>query len=604
MIARDNGQSPLSSQSRVTVYVRDVNDNAPIIELDSPTDDNRVSIQENSDVGDFVAYIRVSDPDSASNGDFRCDMSDVNFRFEQLHENDFKIVTSATLDRERRAQYVVQVTCVDFGAQPMTSSLSVIVDVTDANDHAPVFAQALYLHSMEETNDVGQVLFRVNASDDDEEENARVTYSFAPSNDPHFSSLYIDPTSGNVTVTGPINYELEHEINMQVLARDAGEPALTSSASIRIEILDIDDERPEFIFNDAQTDSYELYVDENRDPDQFVDVIVAQDADSDQFNSIQFSLRPEADANPDLQEIPFRIDPDSGELFTTMRLDREERDAFQFRAVASGGQPNNWVSDVSVTVHVRDANDNPPQFDFPNSNNNSVQVPASLPVDYVIARIMARDADAGAHAQLTYELQYAADDSRIAFDVEADGTIVTSRAFDTNVDVIVLTVVVRDGSDVDSHEVSTFLNVVFAQAQLAKSKRGNSNETLVIIIAVLAAAIVTVLTLAIVCLLRHHNKHKRNDYLHGVADVMNAHTIVSDDVSSGPPSANMVHPGSKSTLLLDSSFNPDSKAPLDGAHDNAGMTFDSDKGSYVVLPWKALPGSRLQSMVSKSIVRF
>ena len=180
-----------------------------------------------------MAYIRVSDPDSNSNGDFRCEMSDVNFRFEQLHENDFKIVTSASLDRERRAQFVVQVTCNDLGTPPMTSSLSITVDVTDDNDHAPVFAKSLYVHTMEETNDVGQVLFSVNATDDDTGENSRLTFSFVPATGPHASSLYIDPTSGNITVTGPINYELEHEIRMQVVAQDGGDPPLSSTTSVQ-----------------------------------------------------------------------------------------------------------------------------------------------------------------------------------------------------------------------------------------------------------------------------------------------------------------------------------------------------------------------------------
>ena len=55
-------------------------------------------------------------------------------------DNDTGIITvAANLDRETTAQFILTVQAYDGGSPPMTNSTSVIINVKDVNDNAPVF---------------------------------------------------------------------------------------------------------------------------------------------------------------------------------------------------------------------------------------------------------------------------------------------------------------------------------------------------------------------------------------------------------------------------------------------------------------------------------
>lgn len=59
----------------------------------------------------------------------------------------------------------------------------------------------------------------------------------------------------------------------------------------------------------------------------------------------------------------FSINPATGQIITSSRLDREERANYQLLVVATdGGQPQGLSSSATVSVTVTDINDNPPRF--------------------------------------------------------------------------------------------------------------------------------------------------------------------------------------------------------------------------------------------------
>lgn len=55
----------------------------------------------------------------------------------------------------------------------------------------------------------------------------------------------------------------------------------------------------------------------------------------------------------------FRIDPESGDLIATKRLDRERRSKYSLLVRADDGQQS---SDVRVNITVSDVNDHTPKF--------------------------------------------------------------------------------------------------------------------------------------------------------------------------------------------------------------------------------------------------
>lgn len=62
----------------------------------------------------------------------------------------------------------------------------------------------------------------------------------------------------------------------------------------------------------------------------------------------------------------FSADPDTGEVFTTIPLDREQTAVYHLTLVAQDSSPTEpRASAVNLTIFVTDVNDNPPHFSSP-----------------------------------------------------------------------------------------------------------------------------------------------------------------------------------------------------------------------------------------------
>jgi len=191
--ARDNGPDQLSAEASIIIHVDDLNDNAPAVTIHtlvaSPPSSGSSSsstsvivaeVSEDSPPGSFVAYVSAVDPDDGSNGRVDCelvhasssssssssastDAASSTFSLTQKYENEYQIVTSGPLDRERRAEYVVAVRCRDNGKpSARIGEKTVRILVTDVNDNPPVFSQQTYRGSIVENNVIGISVLQVN----------------------------------------------------------------------------------------------------------------------------------------------------------------------------------------------------------------------------------------------------------------------------------------------------------------------------------------------------------------------------------------------------------------------------------------------------------
>ncbi|XP_037357597.1 cadherin-7-like [Talpa occidentalis] len=84
-------------------------------------------------------------------------------------------------------------------------------------------------------------------------------------------------------------------------------------------------------------------------------------------------------------------------------MDREAKDQYLLVIQAKDmvGQNGGLSGTTSVTVTLTDVNDNPPRFPRRSYQYN---VPESLPVASVVARIKAADADIGPNAEMEYRI--------------------------------------------------------------------------------------------------------------------------------------------------------------------------------------------------------
>ncbi|XP_058671566.1 protocadherin alpha-6-like [Ammospiza caudacuta] len=256
--ATDKGTAPLSGHCKLVLEVVDVNDNAPEVWVTSLS----VPLPEDASLGTVVALLSVSDRDSGENGRVRCWVWPASpFGLEATFAGSYSLVLREALDRERVSEYEVEVRAEDGGAPALRASRGLRVPVSDVNDNAPSFAQAVYTVLARENNAAGAELARLWARDPDEAANGRVSYSVwdggvgvggggaAGSSSgvgwrPASSYVSVDAESGRLWALQPLDYEELQVLQFEVRAVDAGEPPLSGNATVQLFVLDENDNAP------------------------------------------------------------------------------------------------------------------------------------------------------------------------------------------------------------------------------------------------------------------------------------------------------------------------------------------------------------------------
>ncbi|XP_066480615.1 protocadherin gamma-A10-like [Tiliqua scincoides] len=340
----------LSDWSKVVIFIIDLNDNAPELEVALLMN----NILENSPVGTVVAILDVHDRDSGVNGEVTCSISN-NFplQLKKSIDNFYSLVTDSALDRELVSTYNMTVTVTDHGIPPLSTTNEIALYILDTNDNPPLFEKSSYIAYLLENNPRGSSVFSLKANDPDWEENSRTTYSIieGSGNYPISSYLSMNSETGAIFALRSFDYEEFHEIQFQVKAQDGGSPPLNSNVSVTLFILDQNDNAPEILYPSPPTDGstgVEL-APRSSEPGYLVTKVVAVDADSGQNAWLSYQLIKATE--PGL----FIIGLHTGEIRTTRFF--LEKDALKQSLVVlvkDNGQPSLSTS-VTVTVVLADS---------------------------------------------------------------------------------------------------------------------------------------------------------------------------------------------------------------------------------------------------------
>lgn len=247
--ARDRGPNAIPTHCKLHVKLQDVNDNAPRIHMTwTPPNSPVATVLEGAPLDTFLALVMVSDADSGENGKVRALIQEESgpFRLKRIHGDNYMIVTDGSLDREKVMQYNITLLAQDYGDPPLSCVKHLPVHVLDENDNAPVFSTSLYKASVKENNVAGLHALKVEAHDVDLEFSGRVSYFIRNPNEVETDteSFSINPTSGVISVQRPLDYEESRSYSFTVEAVDQGHPPLTSTASVQIDIQDVNDNYP------------------------------------------------------------------------------------------------------------------------------------------------------------------------------------------------------------------------------------------------------------------------------------------------------------------------------------------------------------------------
>uniref|UniRef100_A0A663EW58 Cadherin domain-containing protein n=1 Tax=Aquila chrysaetos chrysaetos TaxID=223781 RepID=A0A663EW58_AQUCH len=333
--ARDGGG--LVAHCEVEVEVLDVNDNAPEVTLTSVSS----PVPEDAPAGTVVALVKVRDRDSGENGQVSCELSgEAPLSIVASSGGSYKVVTASALDREQAPEHRVAVVARDRGSPALSSRAALVLEVSDVNDNAPVFEEAAYSAYVAENNAAGAPVLRVRARDADAGANGRVSYWLAGGSAGAAPYVSVEARSGAVYAQRSFDYEQCREFAVAVRAQDGGAPARSSTATVRVFVLDRNDNAPRVLWPAAGAG----VVPRSAEAGYLVAKVVAVDADAGRNAWLSYELvqAPE----PAL----FRVGLHSGEVRTARAV--SERDAAKQRLVAvvkDHGQP---ALSATATLHV------------------------------------------------------------------------------------------------------------------------------------------------------------------------------------------------------------------------------------------------------------
>ncbi|XP_018105995.1 protocadherin-16 [Xenopus laevis] len=437
--AKDGAEQPEVGTAFVSIQVRDSNDNQPSMTIIFLSENGAPSVSEGATPGQYVARISVSDPDYGEHPDVDVTLEGGEGKFALTTKDSiiYLICVDKLLDREERDSYRLRVLATDAGTPPLRAESSFVLEVTDVNDNPPVFDHQEYSHTVPEAVHPGTFLLQVTARDKDQGANGVVRYSLLPT--PWFS---INPDTGVITTSAPLDYEQEPHPKITVVASDQGQPSLSSTALVRIHLLDVNDNEPVF-----SSPVYNATLSEGTARGSCFLQVSALDSDSRSLGSVSYSLSP-------MSPHQFRVHPDSGNICTTEALDRDDGErSFLLHVTATDGGGLSAACLVHVTLE--DINDNPPVF-YPLDYGGSISVLS--PPGTTVLSVSAHDKDEGTHGTITYIIT--SGNNPPLFHIHPDsGTLLVARSLSAWAgSVVYVEVGAQDGEGVRA-EVNARVNI-------------------------------------------------------------------------------------------------------------------------------------------------
>uniref|UniRef100_A0A8B9M8G4 Cadherin domain-containing protein n=1 Tax=Accipiter nisus TaxID=211598 RepID=A0A8B9M8G4_9AVES len=416
VVASDRAVEPLNATVNVTVILEDVNDNRPLFNSTNYV----FYFEEEQRGGSYVGKINAVDKDFGPNGEVRYSFEHMQPDFE-LNTVTGEIRSTHQFDREAlmrqrgAAVFSLTVIATDQGLpKPLKDQATVQIYMKDINDNAPKFLKDLYQATISElAANLTQVL-RVSASDVDEGVNGLIHYSVIKGNEE--KQFAIDSSTGQVTLVGKLDHEATASYSLVIQAVDAGAVSLSSTCMLSIDVLDENDNSPSFPKSTLLVD-----VLENMRVGELVSSVTATDSDSGDNADLHYSITGTNNHGT------FSISPNTGSIFLAKKLDFETQSLYKLNITAKDqGRPPR-SSTMSVVIHVRDFNDNPPNFPPGDIFKSIVE---NVPVGSPVISVTAHDPDADINGQLTYAIiQQMPRGNHFRID-EVRGTIFTNAEID------------------------------------------------------------------------------------------------------------------------------------------------------------------------------
>ncbi|CAF93464.1 unnamed protein product, partial [Tetraodon nigroviridis] len=417
LTAVDGGSPQRSGTVVIHVTVLDANDNAPVFSQSV----YKTSLPENSPLDTLVITVSAADADEGVN-------SEITYGFDHvsddkppfsLNPKTGEVRVASSIDYERKSMYELQISAKD--GLGLGSYATLIIEITDVNDNAPVIHLKSLTNPIPENVSPGSEVGIINVQDRDSENNRQVRCSIQQ-NVP-FKLVASIKNYYSLVTTGQLDRELVSDYNITISATDEGSPPLSSSKSVHLSVADVNDNPPVF-----EEQSYSAYVSENNRAGSTLCSVSARDPDWRQNGTVIYSLlAAEVSGAPVSSYVS--VNGDTGVIHAVRSFDYEQLRSFKVHVMARDNGSPPLSSNVSVSVFVSDVNDNPPQILYPAPEGNSFMtelVPKAAHGGSLVSKVIAVDADSGQNAWLSYHIVQSSDPGLFTIGVHS-GEIRTQR---------------------------------------------------------------------------------------------------------------------------------------------------------------------------------
>lgn len=528
--AVDQGDPPMLStnQAVVTIHIKDTGNNPPSVKVNllSAGSGREVNVSEFSTKGTFVAHVEVSDKDTGKNGEVTCAVGGQHFVLEPIANKGYKVVVSEPLDSESEDLINVIVTCRDNGSPVMQASDDFRVRVTDENDNAPRFSKSDYVGEIYENNNRGDLVTTVSAVDADKGLNARIEYYLDSTVKKYFA---IDASTGTIKALERFDRENKTSWTFKVFAKDKGTPPLTGNATMTVHIKDINDVPPRFT-----NSTFYFSVRENLPSGSEVDRLKAFDSDLDENGKFTYAISDTKET-----KLPFLLFPD-GVIRTTMELDRELKNKYQFTVIAIDKGMPKLTSSANVVVRIDDDNDMSPRILFPKPpDNNTVTVDHLKPSGTFVTQIIAHDGDIGVNGKLSYVIEDGNDDRLFMLNLNS-GILSMAQKHEVEVgeeEQFRLIINVHDGG-IPQRSQREELNVIIKYSNETITEEdpvstGPNTNVVIVVVVILLTFFLSVAIIVVICIIRKFDRDRMKSQNIQINKLPNNMTEVRDHTANG-----------------------------------------------------------------------
>ncbi|XP_047738594.1 DE-cadherin [Hyalella azteca] len=449
VVARDGGSPPLEGSCSFEVILEDINDNVPVFDQPSYSQD----IPADSETHVNLLRVTASDADSGVNAVIQYSISGGDDYFTIQPDSGYiKLVRPLSEDMANVRAFSLSVQAKDMGTPALSSSASVRINVVGSDQVAPSVVERDPSPQVRENATIGTIVAQLCATSNTDNRDD-VYFTLFAGNTPSMNGDGTFDIRKDGTASCPLNTvgaviyvavaNMDYEvITAYKLIVQVSNSNARIDHSLTVRVLDVNDEMP------LLQHPFSGVISENSDPNSLIMTATAIDKDvSPEFKQLRYSIK--ADAPVEVRT-NFRVDPNTGDIWTLHTLDREKKRSYGVPIEVTDGAPGHNRHNL-YWITINDVNDEPPTFNL-NLGVYNVMIPEDLEIGKDTGIQLVVD-DLDDVNEFNYQIISGNEADKFAIDAKT-GTVTVNKKLDydspVNDRMFEMSVTVSDGRSFDT----------------------------------------------------------------------------------------------------------------------------------------------------------